>query len=62
VRDAGLYSLPRSPLGDVAHPWLVKRDLRRIFDHRQAAVRQLVEGGAGRYSSASSGSSTSRSS
>jgi ligand-binding SRPBCC domain-containing protein len=62
VRDEVLYALPLSPLGDLAHPLLVKRDLRRIFDHRQEAVRRLLESSATRYSSASSGSSTSRSS
>jgi ligand-binding SRPBCC domain-containing protein len=60
VRDEVLYALPLSPLGDLAHPLLVKRDLRRIFDYRQDAVRQALE--SPDYSSASSGSSTSRSS
>ena len=62
VRDEVLYGLPLSPLGDLAHPLLVKRDLRRIFDHRRAAVVRLLERGRGGYSSASSGNSTSRSS
>ncbi|HWD66018.1 MAG TPA: SRPBCC family protein [Solirubrobacteraceae bacterium] len=44
VRDEVLYALPLSRLGDVAHPLLVKRDLRRIFDFRQAAVRWILEG------------------
>jgi len=38
-----LYALPLSPLGDVVHPLLVKRDLRRIFDYRHEAVRRLLE-------------------
>ena len=63
VRDEVLYALPFSPLGDLAHPLLVKRDLRRIFDFRQAAVRRRLETGAeAGYSSTSSGRSTSRSS
>lgn len=62
VRDEVLYSLPLCPAGELAHRWPVKRDLQRIFDHRQAAVRGLLEGGTRRYSSESSGSSTSRSS
>jgi ligand-binding SRPBCC domain-containing protein len=57
VHDEVLYTLPLSPLGDLAHPLLVRRDLRRIFDHRQAAVRRALED----YSASSSGSATSRS-
>lgn len=44
VRDEVLYALPLAPLGDLAHPLLVKRDLQRIFDYRQAAVRRILEG------------------
>jgi ligand-binding SRPBCC domain-containing protein len=43
VRDEVLYALPLHPLGELAHPLLVGRDLRRIFDYRQQAVRRLLE-------------------
>ena len=38
IRDRVDYALPLGPLGDLAHALFVWRDLRRIFDHRQAAV------------------------
>ena len=43
VRDEILYALPAYPLGELAHLLLVKRDLRRIFDYRHAAVSRLLE-------------------
>jgi ligand-binding SRPBCC domain-containing protein len=47
VRDVVRYSLPRGPLGALAHFAFVRRDLGRIFDYRQEAVARLVAG-AGR--------------
>ena len=38
VRDRVRYALPAWLLGDAAHALLVRRDLRRIFDYRAAAV------------------------
>ncbi len=38
VRDHVSYEIPLGPLGDLAHRLLVRRDLARIFDYRQAAV------------------------
>jgi ligand-binding SRPBCC domain-containing protein len=47
VRDRVEYELPLGPLGEVAHPVLVRRTLERIFDHRQRRVLDLLGGGAG---------------
>ena len=41
MRDTVHYALPLWPLGELALP-LVRRDLGRIFDHRQAAVDRLL--------------------
>jgi ligand-binding SRPBCC domain-containing protein len=38
IGDKVHYVLPFGPLGEVAHPLLVKRQLRRIFDYREKAV------------------------
>jgi ligand-binding SRPBCC domain-containing protein len=38
VSDHVHYGLPLGPLGEIAHELLVKRDLKTIFDFRQAAV------------------------
>jgi ligand-binding SRPBCC domain-containing protein len=38
VRDRVRYALPLGPLGGLAHRLVVRRDLERIFDFRQAAV------------------------
>jgi ligand-binding SRPBCC domain-containing protein len=38
MRDRVRYALPLGPLGALAHAALVRRDLRRIFDHRAEAV------------------------
>jgi ligand-binding SRPBCC domain-containing protein len=46
VRDIVDYALPFGVAGEAAH-WWVRRDLRRIFDHRRSRVAQLLEG-AGR--------------
>ncbi|MDZ4402555.1 SRPBCC family protein [Prosthecobacter sp.] len=39
--DRVTYVLPFGPLGDLAHLWLVKPQLERIFAHREKAVREL---------------------
>ncbi|MEA2214184.1 MAG: hypothetical protein QOF83_4132 [Solirubrobacteraceae bacterium] len=38
VHDAVDYGLPLSPLGEMAHPLFVRRDLERIFEYRRQAV------------------------
>lgn len=45
VRDRVRYRLPLEPLGAAAHLLLVRRDLARIFDFRQAAVERLLVAG-----------------
>ena len=42
VRDQIHYALPLGPLGEIAHELIVKRDLTEIFNHRHAAVRQVL--------------------
>ena len=42
VSDRVEYRLPLGPLGDVAHPLLVRRTLERIFDHRRDRVAALL--------------------
>jgi ligand-binding SRPBCC domain-containing protein len=46
VGDRVEYQLPLGPLGEIAHPVLVRRTLERIFDHRQRRVLDLLGGGA----------------
>ncbi len=41
MRDVVRYELPAWPLGELAAP-LVRRELARIFDHRRAAVLELL--------------------
>ncbi|MBV9817774.1 MAG: SRPBCC family protein [Solirubrobacterales bacterium] len=43
VRDEVHYELPLGPVGELAHPLLVGRDVRLIFDYRQRAVPQLLD-------------------
>jgi ligand-binding SRPBCC domain-containing protein len=47
VSDRVEYRLPLGPLGEVAHPVLVRRTLARIFDHRQERVAELLGAAAG---------------
>jgi ligand-binding SRPBCC domain-containing protein len=42
VRDHVQYALPLGDLGRAAALWLVRRDLVRIFDYRQAAVGRFL--------------------
>jgi len=42
VSDRVEYRLPLGPLGEVAHPVLVRRTLARIFDHRQERIAELL--------------------
>ena len=44
MEDKATYVLPFAPLGDLAHPWLVKPQLDRIFAFREKAVRELFPG------------------
>lgn len=41
IHDAVRYALPFAPLGEIAHP-LVRRQLARIFAHREDAVREAL--------------------
>jgi ligand-binding SRPBCC domain-containing protein len=43
VSDEVDYALPLGRLGDLAHPLFVRRDLERIFAHRQRAVVEALE-------------------
>ena len=42
MTDTVRYALPFGPAGGIAHALFVRRDLRRIFDHRFAAVAQRI--------------------
>jgi ligand-binding SRPBCC domain-containing protein len=42
VVDRVEYALPFGPLGELAGRALVRRDLTRVFDYRQAAVGRLL--------------------
>ena len=44
VGDEVDYAVGFGVLGELAHPLFVARDLRRIFDYRQAAVPRLLSG------------------
>lgn len=41
MEDKATYVLPFAPLGDLAHAWLVRPQLKRIFAYREKAVREL---------------------
>jgi ligand-binding SRPBCC domain-containing protein len=41
MEDKATYVLPFAPLGDLAHAWLVRPQLERIFAHREKVVREL---------------------
>jgi len=41
IEDHVRYRLPFEPLGDIGH-WLVRRELKYIFDYRQRIVAQLL--------------------
>jgi ligand-binding SRPBCC domain-containing protein len=43
IEDEVHYAAPLGVLGELAQPLLIERDLRRIFDYRQNAVRQILE-------------------
>lgn len=42
VTDEVHYAPPFGVLGELSHPLLVARDLRGIFDHRQASVARIL--------------------
>jgi ligand-binding SRPBCC domain-containing protein len=46
IEDEVHYAAPFGVLGELAQPLFVARDLRRIFDYRQHAVRQILDGDA----------------
>ena len=46
IRDEVRYRLPLEPLGDIAH-FIVERQLKNIFDHREEAVRKYFEEASG---------------
>lgn len=48
IEDEVHYAAPFGVLGELAQPLFVKRDLRRIFDYRQQAVREILDGDASR--------------
>ncbi len=47
ISDLVEYALPYGILGDLAHSVVVRRQLERIFDHRQRAVGELLRVGVG---------------
>ena len=40
IHDSIEYEIPLGPIGESAHRALVRRDLRRVFDYRRAAVKR----------------------
>ena len=45
VSDEVHWAPPLGALGEIARPLLIDRDLERIFDHRQQAVAEILDGG-----------------
>jgi ligand-binding SRPBCC domain-containing protein len=43
IEDEVHYAAPFGVLGELAQPLLIERDLRRIFDYRQQAVRRIFD-------------------
>ena len=43
LEDRATYVLPFAPLGDLAHGWLVRPQLERIFAFRERAVRERFD-------------------
>ena len=46
VEDEVHYAAPFGVFGELAQPLLIARDLELIFDHRQHAVRRILDGEA----------------
>jgi ligand-binding SRPBCC domain-containing protein len=44
MEDRVTYALPFPPFGEIAHPFLVLPQLRRIFDYRARVVREIFPG------------------
>lgn len=44
IEDKITYMLPLGPLGDLAHPFLVRPQLERVFAFREKAVREIFPG------------------
>jgi hypothetical protein len=42
ITDEVHYAVPFGIVGELVHPLFVRRDLERVFDHRQVAVRELL--------------------
>ena len=42
IEDVVRYRLPLEPLGDLGH-WIVKRELKYIFDYRQEMVAKMLD-------------------
>jgi ligand-binding SRPBCC domain-containing protein len=42
MTDVVRYALPFGPLGNVAHAWFVKADLKKIFEYREERVSALL--------------------
>lgn len=42
--DRVTYVMPFGPLGELAHPWLVAPELKRVFAHREKAMREIFPG------------------
>lgn len=41
MRDRVRFRVPFGPLGDLVAGWLVKRDVRQIFEYRSAVIEKL---------------------